>query len=87
VRFFVPPICELVRIIHYNSELNEIFLRAEMSGANLGFSQSAVELSMGVEKRLLPPHPNPLPHWGRGDKGKTPLPHPLICQSSGNAIL
>ena len=19
-------------------------------------------------RRLLPPHPNPLPHWGRGDK-------------------
>lgn len=23
---------------------------------------------MEAKKKLLPPHPNPLPHWGRGDK-------------------
>jgi len=35
-------------------------------------------LLIRAEKKLLPPHPNPLPHWGRGDKEGNPLPHPLI---------
>jgi hypothetical protein len=40
---------------------------------------------MGAEKLLLPPHPNPLPHWGRGDKEVTPfldqeaISKPIFC--------
>ncbi len=26
------------------------------------------EFIEGAAKKLLPPHPNPLPYWGRGDK-------------------
>jgi hypothetical protein len=32
-------------------------------------------------KQLLPPHPNPLPHWGRGDKKRNAFLLSLITKT------
>jgi hypothetical protein len=42
--------------------------------------KTVATLLMGAGKQLLPPHPNPLPHWGRGDKEGNAFLLSLITQ-------
>jgi hypothetical protein len=44
-------------------------------------------VSTRTEKQLLPPHPNPLPHWGRRNKRRRCLLPPLINLKPGKSLL
>ena len=35
-------------------------------------------VKVGVAQRLIPPHPDPLPHWGRGRKKVVGSAHPTL---------